>query len=138
MYSRNRSYLYVSGSIRTGMWKKNWVQALISIFYYQLLMKSKRTSPHCMWKRKSQFRIIGVSSKRKFWELSWCRWSNKSPFSGIIWFFKCWLYPYDRSDRYSCSAPAHSNINIFWNKLYSSGKSGNHRYQKQSFYRIFS
>ncbi len=50
--------------------KRNWVQALISIFYYQLLMKSKRTSPHCMWKRKSQFRIIGVSSKRKFWELS--------------------------------------------------------------------
>ena len=32
--------------------------------------KAKRTSPHCMWKRKSQFRIIGVSSKRKFWELS--------------------------------------------------------------------
>lgn len=89
-------------------------------------------------KAEKPVRIIGVSSKRKFWELSWCRWSNKPPFSGIIWFFKCWLYPYDRSDRYSCSDPDHSNINIFWNKLYSSGKSGNHRYQKQSFYRIFS
>lgn len=37
------------------IWKKNWVQALISIFYYQLLMKSK--------KQKEQVLIVCGSGK---------------------------------------------------------------------------
>ena len=48
------------------IWKKNWVQALISIFYYQLLMRSKRTSPHCMWKRKSQSELLAYQVKENF------------------------------------------------------------------------